>query len=77
MKVNVYLCVVPGWDRVFVTTVPPKPGRELVPGEKLFRIDAELPGFEKLDGVIAVVATPVDQAGIRLPSEAKPVGSGG
>jgi len=73
MFVNVYLAVVPGADRIFVTTQAPL--RERGRDERLFCVRVELPGVEKLDGVITAVATAVDQPEIRLPQTTGPVDS--
>lgn len=78
MLLTVYIHVVPGWDRPFVTLNPPTNPQDFeAKGGKLFLIEAELPGFEKIDGVVRTRATPVDQPGIRLPSPMEPVESAG
>jgi hypothetical protein len=75
MLLPIYITMAPGWDRPFIS-------RELYPlvegsDAKCFLVEVELPGFEKLDGVIRAVAIPVDSAGIRLPSDPDSVKSEG
>ncbi len=72
MLVPLFLTMAPGWDRPFVSTKYPD-SAAVNPEWSVFSVEVELPGFEKIDGVIRAVATPVDQPGIRLPDPAKPV----
>ena len=70
MIVDLYILVVPGWDRPFVSTREPSQAFQQTADGKLFVAQVELPAFHKIDGVISVVATPANQPGIRLPSSA-------
>lgn len=71
MLVTVYICAYPGADRIFTTTVPPV--HPMPDGAKLFLVEVELPGFERLDGVVRTAATPIDSEAIRLSTEVKSV----
>jgi hypothetical protein len=66
--------MVPGWDRPFVTlSLPSNPQEFVEKGGKLFMVEVDMPGFEKVDGTIRTTAKPVDYPGIRLPDPTKPV----
>ena len=62
MNVPVYITMCPGYDRPFVSTSPPHEALEKKPGMKVWRVDVEVPGFDKVDGVIRAVATAINSA---------------
>jgi hypothetical protein len=56
MIVNVYILMQPGADRPYVSTTPPHKELAEKPGTKLWRAEIEVPGFDRVDGVLAVSA---------------------
>lgn len=57
MIVNVYILMVPGGDRPYVSTTLPSEALQRTPGTKLFLAPVELPGFDRgVDGVVQVKA---------------------
>jgi hypothetical protein len=53
---SVYLVVVPGADRVFVTGHYPESFVKTHPKSKVFRADVALPGIDKVDGKLELTA---------------------
>lgn len=63
MKVAVYLVVIPGADRVYVSGTYPDSFVKTKPGSKLFRVDVFLPGLELVDGTLVLLA---DEVGLDI-----------
>jgi hypothetical protein len=73
MLVNVWLVAQDGADRIYVSTSPPPQELEKLKPTKVFRAEVEIPGYDKVDGVIRLTAEPVEIADEFFPSAAKGV----
>jgi hypothetical protein len=64
MIVNVYILMQPGADRPYVSTHPPSEEfQQAEPGMKLFVALVDLPGFDKVDGVVQATAVELPLSG--------------
>jgi hypothetical protein len=62
---DVYLIVQPGADRVYVSSSLPESFVKQVEGTKVFNVQVELPGVEKVDGVLRLVGKEVQLREVR------------
>ena len=54
----IYVVLVPNAERPYVSSSPPSPEIRQIPGLQVWRVEADLGGFEIVDGKVKVLADP-------------------